>query len=288
MMSHADGNNSGDDGRTPQERRALGALLDLPRPEPSAEARRRARTVFLRGEAPDAVADVVADADAGPTGPPASAAEGPSHRWLGWALAATVVLAALAGFWYGGQPQYEWIVTDVVAPEGIGADGAVAKGHVFTAGRVTTGPESEIELQLGDQLRFRMMPGSSLDLPRPPRRWLPGAQVIAVQTGEIYGTTGGRPLAAPFHIAALQAEARLTGTTFAVFQDERGTCVCLWDGAIVVVPFNAETPVSMETESKYYVYPDGTNSGMIPLDDMERMKLSMMAEGGILELPSTR
>ena len=42
---------------------------------------------------------------------------------------------------------------------------------------------------------------------------------------------------------------------------------------------------AMQPETKFYVYPDGTVSGALPLDGMERMKLSMMADGGILPAP---
>ena len=278
-MSYEDGRNRGDNGHTALERRALDALRGLPRPAPSDEARQRTLAVFLSGAAPGA--DAGADRPVAPSGRlPIRSVE----RWRQWALAATIVLVTLAGFWYGGQPRYDWVVTDVIAPEGVAAADPTAKGLSITSGRITTGPDSELELQLGDQLRFRMLPGSSIDLPSAPRRWLPRAQVIAVQSGEIYGTTGGQVLAVPLRIAAAEAEARLMGTTFAVFQNELGTCICLWQGCITVFPRAGGPSVRMEDESKFYVYPNGSNSGMVPLDDMERMKLSMMAEGGIIEV----
>jgi hypothetical protein len=40
--------------------------------------------------------------------------------------------------------------------------------------------------------------------------------------------------------------------------------------------------VSLEPETKFYVYIDGRPNEVQPIDDMERMKLSMMQDGGII------
>ena len=272
-MSHDDDRNQGMNSFSADERQMLVALRAMPRPRASDAARQRARAAFLG----DVTADAGATVDAG------------GHRWQGWALAATVVLAILAGFWYGGQPRYDWVVTDVVEADGIVANsieaaGDLGRGATVTAGRISAGPTSELELQLGSQLRFRILPGTSIELPPAPRRWLPGTQTIVVHTGEIYGTTGGQVLEVPLHITAQQAEARLMGTTFAVFQNDDGTCVCLWQGCITVFPIDGGESVVMEDEKKFYVFTDGSTSGLVPLDGMERMKLQMMADGGILDL----
>ncbi len=300
-MSHDDDRNQGTSGFSADERQALVALRTMPRPRASDAARQRALAAFL--------GDVTADVDkARDSGASATDRELPrqdlsrqelprieprpdagGRRWQGWALAATVVLAILAGFWYGGQPRYDWVVTDVVEADGIVAEGIEAagdlgRGATVASGRISAGPTSELELQLGDQLRFRLLPGTSIELPPAPRRWLPGTQTIVVHTGEIYGTTGGQVLEVPLHITAQQAEARLMGTTFAVFQNDDGTCVCLWQGCITVFPRDGGESVMMEDEKKFYVFTDGSTSGLVPLDGMERMKLQMMADGGILDL----
>lgn len=288
-MSHDDHRNQDSSGFSADERQALAALCALPRPVPSEAARRRARAAFLSAPgSADGTDPDLRDRDL-PRIEPATTTVKDGKRWPGWALAATVVLAILAGFWYGGQPRSAWVVTDVVEAGGIVAEGAaeaglIDQGATVVAGRINAGPESELELQLGDQLRFRILPGTSIELPAAPRRWFPDTQTIVVHSGEIYGTTGGQVLEVPLKVIAQQAEARLMGTTFAVFQNEDGTCVCLWHGCIMVFPMNGGEPVEMEHEKKYYVYTDGSTSGQIPLDGMERMKLQMMSEAGILDL----
>jgi hypothetical protein len=88
----------------------------------------------------------------------------------------------------------------------------------------------------------------------------------------------------PLRIEAQQAIADVYGTTFAVFEVEEGTCVCLWLGTVVVTNRADGSTFDMLPETKFYVYKDGTVSGALPIDDMERMKLSMMEEAGLLEL----
>jgi ferric-dicitrate binding protein FerR (iron transport regulator) len=108
--------------------------------------------------------------------------------------------------------------------------------------------------------------------------------VIAVRSGEIYGTTGGQKLDVPLRIEATEAIADVYGTTFAVFEVEEGTCVCLWLGTVKVTSRQTGEVFDMLPETKFYVFRDGTTSGALPIDDMERMKLSMMEEAGLLEL----
>jgi ferric-dicitrate binding protein FerR (iron transport regulator) len=258
---------------TPDERQAIGALRALDRPRASSEARARARAAFLAGEPP-----TLASVPAVP--------EGPSRlRFFVPLAAAAVIVLALIGMWqYAVGPRAMWTVTDVVAAEGV--EGVPTEGMLMTPEAVTvrTGPETEFELQLGSMFRFRMLPGAEVELPEPPRRWHPEPITIAVRSGEIYGTTGGEKLDVPLRIEARNAIADVHGTTFAVFEVEDATCVCLWLGSVVVTNRSDGATFDMVPETKFYVYDDGTVSGALPIDDMERMKLSMMEEAGLLEL----
>ncbi len=263
---------------TPDEQQALGALRALDRPRASSEARARAKAAFLAGEAP-AEAPAPASAPVVPLRPN-------RFRVFVPLAAAAVLLVALFGMWqYASGPRAMWNVTDVVEAGGVQGlpteTGMLMKVDPVT---VTTGPESEFELQLGDMLRFRMLPGAEVELPAIPRRWNPEPMVIAVRSGEIYGTTGGEKLDVPLRIEAAEAIADVYGTTFAVFEVPEGTCVCLWLGTVKVTNRHDGATFDMQRETKFYVYKDGSVSGPLPIDDMERMKLSMMEEAGLLEL----
>jgi ferric-dicitrate binding protein FerR (iron transport regulator) len=258
---------------TPDEQQALQALRALDRPRASSEARARARAAFLAGQEPQL--------EVAPPEVP-----GPSRlRFFVPLAAAAVLVLAFIGMWqYASGPRAMWSVTDVVEAEGV--EGVATEGMLMQTDpvTVTTGPQSEFELQLGRMFRFRMLPGAEVELPRPPRRWKPEPITIAVRSGEIYGTTGGQKLDVPLRVEAQNAIADVYGTTFAVFEVEDATCVCLWLGTVVVTNRADGSTFDMVPETKFFVYDDGTVSGAVPIDDMERMKLSMMEEAGLLEL----
>lgn len=276
-MSQKDDMRNGPDNPTPEELRALEALASLPRPQPTVVARERARAAFL-AEAPTAGEQPAGGEPSGPQRPPRR-----SRSWLALPLAAVLGGACLLAAWYGLQSDTEWLVTDVVAPAGIEtATPALAQGSEVQAGTLTTGAESELELQLGQELRFRMLPGSQIELPAPPGRWFARTRTLRLEKGEIYGTTGGQELSFPLQFETLEVTAQLTGTTFAVFRTAEGTCVCLWTGRVEVTPRDTGQAMSLAPETKFYVYNDGRPSEVQPIDDMERMKLSMMHDGGII------
>nr|MEE4269666.1 FecR family protein [Candidatus Krumholzibacteria bacterium] len=252
-----------------QETRALAALRRLPRAQAPVEARDRARAAFLEG----------ARASAPP--PPQSAHK--SRRGFLWS---TVGLAAalVAAFLFGSTPSDQWVVLDVVQPEGVTAPGgqALATGHRLEAGTLVTAPGSEVELQLGDRLRFRMLPGTRLELPAAPGRWFDRGRELTLSSGEIYGTTGGQKLGFPLVFATEELTASLTGTTFAVFRTPEASCVCLWEGGITVVPVSGEVaPIVLPELRRVWVYRDGRAPEILPLSDMETMKLQMTEEAGL-------
>ena len=178
-------------------------------------------------------------------------------------------------------------MTDVVGPEGIRVerDSVPARGSPLDARWIATGPESEIEIQLGGRLRLRMLPDAHLRLPAPPGRWFGRDQTIDLADGEIFGTTGADPLPFALTVETQEAAARVLGTTFAVLRLDVATCVCLWTGGVEVTARNDGVKTRLLEEMKFYVYKDGRPSEMVPIDDMERMKLSMMEEAGLAPIP---
>jgi ferric-dicitrate binding protein FerR (iron transport regulator) len=248
--------------------KALAALRASPRPRASAEGRARARAAFA---APG-------------VGAAAARARAPRARLAGYALAAVVVLGLVGGWIWGQQPRYRWRITDVVAPAGITAATAdLRAGVVLAGGVIRTGPGSEIELQLGEEFRFRLLADSELVLPAPPRRWFADEVTVTVRSGHMYGTTRAA-LDLPLRVIGREAAALVHGTTFAVLMEPDFTCVCLWEGTVEVmsqVP-SAVAPFALPAASKVMVYPDGSVSEFLPLEPPEQMKLEMIQAGGIL------
>lgn len=251
---------------SPEASKALEALRRQPVPRASNEARQRARAAFMAAEAP-----------AGPT-------QGQKQQtwWVPLAAAAMLAMAVFGiGQWANG-PSALWRVTDVVQADGL--TGAPAEGFVMEAGRITTGPETELELQLGNQLRLRLLPGTELELPPPPRRWRPDEMTLTLAAGEVFGI--GEGLDAPLLVIARHSETLITGTTFAVFQTEDASCTCLWSGSVDITNRSDGTVYTLQPGKRYYVYADGTTSGPQPLDAMETMKLQMIHDAGLLPDPT--
>ncbi len=247
------------DGFGPDETQALQALRRLPRSAADQDARARARAAFLDGT------EVLRMPEGG-------SAFG--RVWAGFFAAAAAAVLAL--MFVGMQPVAEWRVLDT-------AGGApFESGMTIDHGFVTTGEGQEVELQLGELLRFRMMPGTEVELPPPPRRWFASFQRLTVNAGEIFGTTGGHKSDLPFAFTTGELEALLTGTTFAVFRTDDASCVCLWEGGILVDPLVGDAPdVTLEPGQRVWVYRDGRAPEVLPLTDMERMKLGMMEDAGL-------
>jgi ferric-dicitrate binding protein FerR (iron transport regulator) len=258
--------------RNPDEQQALDALRSLPRARAGAAARSRARQAFLEAASP---VQEIGDAPAAPTAPRRR-----GNFWVPLAAAAVIAMAVF-GIWQTATgPSMIWRVTDVVAAEGV--QGLPEQGDIVDARTLVTGPESEVELQLGQELRLRVIGGSQVDLPAPPRRWRPGPMELAVREGEVYGTTAGTELTVPLLLRGTYSEAEITGTTFAMFETEDGTCVCLWEGSITLRNLTSDEVYELEPRTRFWVYTDGTPSGPQPLDQMETMKLQMTSDAGLL------
>ncbi len=261
--------------RSPDEQRALEALQGLGAPRPSAAARERAKAAFL---AAPAAGDV-------PVARPATEAPMPRRRanWIIPVAAAAVLAMAVFGIGqFATGPRVHWNVTNVTNPDGL--SGVPTEGFVLEYGRVTTGPETELELQLGGQFRLRLMPGTDMELPAPPRRWRPEEMVLTLRTGEVYGIA--EDLDAPLRVVAVNSETLVRGTTFAVFQTPDASCTCLWEGSVEITGRTSGSVVTLEAGQRYYVYNDGTASGPQPLDAMEIMKLQMLHDAGLLPDPT--
>jgi ferric-dicitrate binding protein FerR (iron transport regulator) len=247
-----------------EESRALEALSRLEMPRSSPVAREAAREAFLASSQ-------------------ASRSARPTSRRLRWFAVAAAVVGVAAVAVYGSLSTGTWTVTDVLEASRIeGPTITLEKGSSLSGGTVSTGEGAELELQLEQALRLRLLNHTRVDLPTAPGRWWAKSRTLKLTAGELYGTTGGRPLGFSLTIETPEATAELTGTTFAVFRTEEATCVCLYKGSIQVTPRREGPAVRVPPERRVFVYRDGRSPSVEPLTDMERAKLEMTAQGGLL------
>lgn len=271
-----------------QETQALRALRRLPRAVAPVEARAQARAAFLSGARP--AAPGLSDIPAAPPGLPVTDPITARKQRRPFLMTAVGLAAAmLAVVLFGRMPAEQWVVLDVVQPDGVSAPAGqlLAIGDRLESGTLVTAADSELEVQLGERLRFRMLPGTSLELPAAPGRWFDRSRRLELASGEIYGTTGGNPVGFPLLFATDELTAALTGTTFAVFRTPEASCVCLWEGSITVVPNQpGVAPIALPELRRVWVYRDGRAPVILPLSDMETMKLQMTQDAGLAVPPA--
>ncbi|MCP4290647.1 MAG: FecR domain-containing protein [bacterium] len=268
--------------------RVLAILARLPRSTAPVSARENARMAFLNGS----VVKGLDQTDSGEQGksqqtePPTHGTSSSVRRWVSVLLAAA--LGVVAVFWFGSQPQQDWVVKNIQTPEGISipGDAVLSVGTHLESGFLTTGPESELVIQLGDKLRLTLLPGTSLSLPKPPGRWFGRSRRMHIDSGETYGTSGGQKLGFELVFSTDELEARLTGTTFAVFRIDVASCVCLWEGGVAVSPLVGDYGVvHLEEKHRVWIYRDGREPEIKGLDANETMKLQMTDDAGLADLP---
>jgi hypothetical protein len=283
-------------------REALDALRRLPVPAAPDIVRARARQAFLRGIAPTVSAregrrvDEPGSGEAGATNHddhrPVHERHHPDdeparsgrvivplnprrpNRIAPIAFAAAVILMLLG---YGAQSPHPWRVMDVVDPQQQLADSDMAVGNTVTSGMLESPGDGEIELALGGMLHMRLSPGTRIMLPKAPRRWNPSNLKVEVQAGELFCTTTGQRLPTTLDVYTDNLTARVTGTTFSVWRNPEGTCVCLLEGSVMVMPkeAGAET-VTVPQGNKVVLFDDGRPHLVEPINSMERTKLQML------------
>jgi len=120
-----------------------------------------------------------------------------------------------------------------------------------------------------------------VQLPRGPGRWLNRSMSLEVEAGEVFGTTGGELPGYQVVLATPEAEATLTGTTFAAFRTEEHSCFCLYEGGLRVEIEGDGVTEHMDEGRRIFIYRDGREHSLEPLSDMEIMKLQMIRDAGI-------
>ena len=214
----------------PEDERARRLVGMAPEAAPSPTSRDQARAAFLTGD-PSGAQPVPVPAAPLPLHPQ------PRRRWVAAALAAAASIAGLV--WFGSQPEDSWRLV------------------------------GEHEMRLGNTLVLRVEPGSDVSLPDPPGRWFGRARELHVATGSVFASTGGRPLGFDLVVTTPDADTRITGTTFAVRRNERGTCICLYEGSVEVDQRARNEVVRVPTGRRVQVFSEGQAPAVEPLDEAE-------------------
>jgi ferric-dicitrate binding protein FerR (iron transport regulator) len=230
---------------------------------PSPAARERARIAFVEGRV------------ASGRRPPLVV------RVLFPVAAAAMVLLSL---WLGGRPASSWIVlegVDVRSAEGR----SLGRGDRFSSATVLAAGAVGADVQLGTALRVRMPAGARVELPEGPGRWLGRTRRLRVLDGEIFATSGGRPLDFELIVESPETRTRIHGTTFAVRRNGLGTCVCLLEGRIVVESPERAHSVDVPVGMRVQFYAEGQEPMTAPLADDERARLEALGETGLAAAP---
>lgn len=266
-------------GVTADEVNALAALKRAEPPAVPAEVRERIRRAFLTGEAASSPVHRSSSMPRARSG----------QRWgraAGMAAALVAVAAVAVLVRAGLQPAGSWRVTEVAGPRGIklpagpvAPAGVPVPGTIVGRGPIRVGASSELELGLDSRLRLRLLPGTEAALPAAPARWLGRTRTLEVRAGEVFGATRG-PLGFRLRLSTPEAEAVLSGTSFAVIRNHEATCFCLYRGRLDITERRQGRPLQLPGEHRVLIYRDGRPPRVEPITDRERMKLSMMDAAG--------
>jgi ferric-dicitrate binding protein FerR (iron transport regulator) len=104
-----------------------------------------------------------------------------------------------------------------------------------------------------------------------------------VESGEIFGSSGEGGLDFTLQLVTPEATALLRGTTFAVFRTGDATCFCLFRGSLEIRAVGSDEILDIEEGQRIFIYRDGREASVEPLDAREIMKLQMIddaARGG--------
>ncbi|MEN9359292.1 MAG: hypothetical protein RL095_827 [Verrucomicrobiota bacterium] len=176
--------------------------------------------------------------DASPPGRPVTRSSPPSRRparrrvapagsraWLPFALAASLLLAALLIFTgkKGAEPQF--LVASLPRDASILRQGQAVRDDKLYAGDVLSSGHAEIDLQLpGERSEIRLDPSSRLRIcPRPDFR-------LELQQGSFSASVAPQPR--PFRIATPEAAVTILGTLFSLSHDAEGSLLTVKHGCV--------------------------------------------------------
>ncbi len=271
---------------TPAEKRTQEALRAVERPAADPAFRARLRDAFTTGTLAEQAPARRAPAAPGPIGGTRAWFARPAFR-LALAAAAAVMVVGVATLNRGG----DWALASVAGT------GTVLIGDVpvtledreqlqrlLRPGvRVTLPAEGELTLFANGTLALQLTPGTEITIPEPPARWFGRSSRMDVRSGEVRISTGPRFRGARFAVRTPLATAEITGTTIAVILEPEFACVCVLDGTASVGAPNGQR-AELATGMRRFFYRNDSPSLLQPIDDMQRMKLTMFRDAAGLIL----
>jgi FecR protein len=207
----------------------------------------------------------------------------------GWgatvAIAAIIAAIVMAGIFNQGP---SWRITGVrgtgsvrIGGALLASDDAATLGRSIPAGvRVEVSDGVELDLRAGRTLAMQCTGGTDLVLPPSPPRWFGRRSALHVRSGEIRVATGPAFKGATLAVTTPEASLAVTGTTFAVILEPTGTCVCVYEGRVMVGP-RTGAPAAIMGGSRRYVFRDGRPMEDASMREVEHEKLGAFRDAQI-------
>jgi hypothetical protein len=142
--------------------------------------------------------------------------------------------------------------------------------------------DGDLMLRTAGGVVIAVLPGTEVHLPAPPRRWFARSAQGRVERGEIRVLTGPRFHGAAMAISTPQSMVRITGTALAVICEPGVTCVCVYEGTVLVTD-RAQggapaPPTPVPAGQRRTVFAEGRPTEQAEMRPGERVALGRMSE----------
>ena len=158
------------------------------------------------------------------------------------------------------------------------ADSVALTSALRTGVAVEVPATAQLDIVLPGSVLMQITGGTGVTIPSRPGRWLNRDMQTALSHGEVRITTGPGFHGARLVVNTHEARAMVTGTTLAVLRGADSTCVCVFDGQVVVA-----TGASIDTVragTRRTMPRAGAPARLEAIRSMETMKLFMLRERG--------
>jgi ferric-dicitrate binding protein FerR (iron transport regulator) len=261
----------GHDELTRDEIRAREALRSLPAPTADPAFRARLKGDFVRGTIAEAPAPRVLELPR-------------RWPWLGWAAGAAAAAAALVLVpLLNSGPRWQVMGLEGPGPVRVGGREIAADAIAGLPARlrasvwIEVSAGSQLDLVLPGVAVMQITGGTTATLPASPGRWYGRLMESSLERGEVRFSTGPAFEGVRLAVVTREARAEVVGTTFAVVSDSIGSCTCVFEGAVRLVPHGAAGEVIREGTHRYLLR-GGAFARAEPLPPMEVMKLGMLRD----------
>lgn len=162
---------------------------------------------------------------------------------------------------------------------------AAAAALVVVFGIANRGPAWEIEAAEGGGTGYRLTgrlameasPGTEVDVPRRPGRWIGRDIELTARSGVIRITTGPEFPGTTLRVHTPEADVVVTGTTLAVIMEPEGTCVCVYEGSIQMGARGGEM-MGVSSGDRCFMFNDGRPPEHGDIRPAEKLNLAAFQE----------